>query len=70
MTTDRLTIDIKGVKEIQEAYRLTEAEMDRAFQTARRRAIGAGRDRAFRQLKRLTGLGKAYWRYNRVYGGL
>ena len=42
-------------------------ELERAVSRARRKAIGAGRGRAYRQLKEITGLGQEYWRPNRVY---
>ena len=54
---DKVSVKVTGVQEIQEKYRLTEQEIDRAFQQARRRSTAAGYDRAFRQLKRLTGEG-------------
>ena len=55
--------------EAQRRLNLLPRELDRAVTRARRRAIGAGRDRAFRQMKRITGEGRAYWLPNRVYAG-
>lgn len=57
------------LQEAQQRLGLLPREMDRAFARARRRSIGAGRDRAYRQLKRITGLGTVYWKPNRVYAG-
>ena len=51
----------ENLREIQGRFRLTEAELDRAFQRAQRRALAAGYGRAFRQLKRITGEGKLFW---------
>ena len=64
---DKVEVKVTGVKEIQEKYLLTEKEFDLAYQQARRRASAAGYDRAFRQLKRLTGEGKPYWLPNRAH---
>lgn len=59
-----------NLREIQGRFRLTEEEIDRAFQRARRRTVAAGYDRSFRQLKRITGEGKPYWLPNRVFSSL
>ena len=57
-----VTVQIdRTLQEVQTRFRLTEEELDRAFERARRRAAAAGYDRAFRQLKRITGEGKLYW---------
>ena len=64
-----IEIELKGVEEIQRRFHLTPQEVDKAMTRARRRAIGAGRSRVFRQLKRLTGEGEVYWKPNRVYAG-
>ena len=55
--------------EAQRRLNLLPKELERAVARARRRSVGAGRDRAFRQMKRITGLGRQYWLPNRVYGG-
>ena len=47
--------------EAQRRLNLLPKELDRAVTRARRRAIGAGRARAFRQMKRITGEGREYW---------
>ena len=56
--------------EAQRRLNLLPKELERAVARARRRSIGAGRDRAFLQLKRITGLGREYWLPNRVYAGI
>ena len=55
--------------EAQRRLNLLPKELERAVARARRRTFGAGRDRAFRQMKRITGEGKQYWLPNRVYAG-
>lgn len=55
--------------EAQRRLNLLPRELERAVARARRRTVGAGRDRAFRQMKRITGLGREYWLPNRVYAG-
>ena len=66
---DKITVQITDLDKIRDTYQLTEGEVDTAFQRARRRVIGAGRDRAYRQLKRLTGEGREFWFPNRVFAG-
>lgn len=55
--------------EAQRRLNLLPKELDRAVARARRRTVGAGRDRAYRQLKRITGEGRQYWLPNRVFAG-
>ena len=55
--------------EAQRRLNLLPKELERAVARARRRTVGAGRDRAYRQLKRITGEGREYWLPNRVYAG-
>ena len=64
-----MTLVTETTAEAQRRLNLLPKELDRAVTRARRRSIGAGRDRAFRQMKRITGLGRAYWLPNRVYAG-
>ena len=53
----RINLD-NVIDEIQARFRLTEKELDRAFQQAARRASAVGYDRSVRQFRRLTGEGQ------------
>ena len=70
MTQDRIIVSIDGIDELQRRFQLAEAELEKAFRTGIRRAVGAGRSRVFRQLKAITGEPRPFWvGRQRVFGG-
>ena len=58
MATQQFVDVSANLETIQSRFRLTEQEVDRAFQQARRRANAAGYDRILRQFTRITGEGR------------
>ena len=65
-----VSVKLEGVEEIRRRFLLTEAEFDKAFSIARRKAIGAGLSRVFRQLKAISSDGRPVWvGRRRVFGG-
>ena len=69
MVTVSLDDNLQG---IQTRFQLTEEELDRAFQRARRRAAAAGYDRVLRQFTRITGESRKFWTLgaSRVYSSV